>query len=405
MQNDFNDFMGFNFVFGKPKEKRKGTEMRHETGAGVETIANRPGDSAIRLSQKLLRSISSQTSDKSNLLFSPLSIEIVLALLGYAAEGKTRQELISYLGDDSDDLLNEISALAASVADDRAAFVANAIFADDLVIKNLLPPFIATIRKTSATEILPLPDNPKEINDWVRLKTKRMIPSIVSPGERLENLNILNAVAFEASWLDPYYDEYVKDGFFYRQDGSMEKAKFLLGTEERLINNESAIGFLKPYQNCGFSFMALLPKETKSPADYIASLPENALSEMIRGAVGERVIVTMPEFSFDDMHDIKQILQIEGVRSVFEEKTADISNMVSLTGSYVANIKHKAHIEVDRKGTKAAATTMISCCAAGIPPKPRFNIKLDRPFVFAIVHDESGLPLFLGVVNTLKKTE
>jgi len=48
---------------------------------------------------------------------------------------------------------------------------------------------------------------------------------------------------------------------------------------------------------------------------------------------------------------------------------------------------------------------MLACCAFGVPPMPRFEVKLNRPFVFAIVHNESGLPLFLGVVNTLKGIE
>jgi serpin B len=151
--------------------------------------------------------------------------------------------------------------------------------------------------------------------------------------------------------------------------------------------------------------MALLPKETNNPADFIAALPENALADMIHGAVEERVVVTIPAFSFDDVLDIKQMLRKEGIQSVFDANKADISNMVTLPKSYVADIKHKSHIVVDRNGTKAAAATMLACCAFGVPPMPRFEVKLNRPFVFAIVHNESGLPLFLGVVNTLKGIE
>jgi len=77
--------------------------------------------------------------------------------------------------------------------------------------------------------------------------------------------------------------------------------------------------------------------------------------------------------------------------------------LVSLPRSFVANIKHKAHIEVDKNGTKAAAVTLMACSGGAAPSVPRFEVRFDRPFVFAIVHEESGLPLFLGVINTVNK--
>ena len=64
---------------------------------------------------------------------------------------------------------------------------------------------------------------------------------------------------------------------------------------------------------------------------------------------------------------------------------------------------HKAHIELDRKGTKAAAVTaaMLTCgCALVFEDETKY-VTLDRPFVYAIMHNETGLPIFTGVVNKL----
>lgn len=64
------------------------------------------------------------------------------------------------------------------------------------------------------------------------------------------------------------------------------------------------------------------------------------------------------------------------------------------------SIIHKAHFEVDRKGTKAAAVTMGVVCAGCAPMMEDFKtICLDRPFVYAIVHNEMGLPVFAGIMN------
>ena len=64
------------------------------------------------------------------------------------------------------------------------------------------------------------------------------------------------------------------------------------------------------------------------------------------------------------------------------------------------SIIHKAHFEVDRKGTKAAAVIMGVVCAGCAPMMEDFKtICLDRPFVYAIVHNETGLPVFAGIMN------
>ena len=160
---------------------------------------------------------------------------------------------------------------------------------------------------------------------------------------------------------------------------------------------------MKRYKYCGFSFMALLPQKTTDPTEFIASLPNNALANLICSAVNTDVVVAMPEFTFDDTLDLRQILKEDGITSAFDKNTADLSNMIRLPQSYISGIKHKTHIEVDRNGTRAAAVTELVCCAGCWPQELAFEVKLDRPFVFAIVHDETSLPLFIGIVNTLKQ--
>ncbi len=366
------------------------------------TRSNPAVNTILRVSQKLLKITTGDLGSDQNRLISPVSIELILSLLAFASKGKTRDELLGFLGVDSDTFLDDIGALVKMVASDRATSVANAIYADTLTSPFVLPAFISKLKESGATDLLSPDINAVAINRWVNDKTKGMIPSILSPGEKLANLIVLNAIAFEAKWLEEYDDDDICDGIFYRFDGGMEKARFLNSTEDYLVYDDSAIGFLKPYQDCGFSFLGLLSQKTTNPVDFLASLPEDALGNLIRGAARVPVAVTIPEFSFDTTLDIKNLLLGEGVVSVFDENTADISNMLSLPKSYISEIKHKTHVEVDRNGTKAAALTSMFAFAGCLPELPRFEVKLDRPFVFGIVHNGSGVPLFLGVVNTLK---
>ena len=70
---------------------------------------------------------------------------------------------------------------------------------------------------------------------------------------------------------------------------------------------------------------------------------------------------------------------------------------------WISSVLHKTFIEVDREGTRAAAVTAITLdtCSAVAVYNPPMYIVLDRPFVYAIVDNETGLPVFLGCVNEL----
>ena len=109
----------------------------------------------------------------------------------------------------------------------------------------------------------------------------------------------------------------------------------------------------------------------------------------------------------------KEILMKMGMKLPFTED-ADLSGMVAQNGDtsdakispMISRIIHKTHIELDEKGTKAAAATIIEatdgCTSVDAPaPQPK-KVILDRPFIYAIVDNNTGLPIFMGVVDSLE---
>jgi serpin B len=68
----------------------------------------------------------------------------------------------------------------------------------------------------------------------------------------------------------------------------------------------------------------------------------------------------------------------------------------------ISHVIHKAFIAVDKDGTEAAAATaVVMTRALSMPverPKP-LEVRIDRPFAFAIQHVASGACLFLGRVS------
>ena len=69
---------------------------------------------------------------------------------------------------------------------------------------------------------------------------------------------------------------------------------------------------------------------------------------------------------------------------------------------HIDDVLHKTHIDVDESGTEAAAVTAVVMKANAVfPAKPQIikKVYLNRPFVYAIIDTQTGMPLFMGIVN------
>jgi len=165
-------------------------------------------------------------------------------------------------------------------------------------------------------------------------------------------------------------------------------------SEYGYIKNEKLQGFVKPYKGNRYSFMALLPKKIFYD-ELLDCLKDLDFSKLFKEKQNTEVKVDMPEFKHDFSKNLTEHLEKLGMEKIFTP-SADFSPM---TDEWVKaeDIIHKAHIEVDRKGTRAAAVSamfVFTGCAIdfSIP-----YIRLDRPFIYAIINNETGLPVFAGI--------
>ncbi len=172
----------------------------------------------------------------------------------------------------------------------------------------------------------------------------------------------------------------------------------LYSREKKYIENAFYKGFLKPYKGSDYSFMALLPGK-KSSSFMKRALKELDFSGLFREATDTKVDVSIPEFTCDDTIQLTKLLGDMGIKTLFSSR-ADFSPM-SAGPLKMESIIHKAHIEVDKRGTKAAAVTMgfVAGCAPVMEEIKR--VYLNRPFIYAIIHHETGLPVFAGIIDHL----
>ena len=334
-----------------------------------------------------------------NIVYSPFSIIVLLAIAADATNGETSEEILNtvFPGVGHDDINSLIKELQKSIAYDKTFTSANAVILQNEIKDTIVPGYETHLSDAFDGKLFASDDIADEVNTWVREKTNGLIDHVIDESGSDGLLSLINAVAFEAEWEKQYEENDVINLDFRNSDGSVSKVKMLSSDESEYIENEIFTGFAKPYKGSNYYFMALLPKK-----NYLHISDEDLdidFTELFNKREQTEVDTTMPKFNYSFENDLTGICKELGINRVFSEN-ADFSN-ISSEWLKAKSLIHKARIEVDRKGTKAAAATMMFAVAGDAGSFNKKWICLNRPFIYAIIHTETGLPIFTGVVNHL----
>ena len=196
--------------------------------------------------------------------------------------------------------------------------------------------------------------------------------------------------------------EQVHDADFYDIDGNHSTVSMMYSEEYSFLKEEHAVGFIKPYKE-GFDFVALLPDENMDIRDYISQMNGETFLKTIAQANDTIVQTGMPKFKAETQKELAEVLDRMGMHDAFDEKLADFSQMGNCKNGdnlYISRVLHRTKIEVNELGTKAGAATVVEVETMGCLEAVE-NVVLDRPFVYAIIDRENGIPVFIGAADAL----
>ncbi len=245
-----------------------------------------------------------------------------------------------------------------------------------------------------------------DINKWVSKETDEMIPTFLEEIPEDVVMYLINAITFEGEWASQYEDHQVhEDSVFTNSKGEEEKVNMLCEMGYLYVENDRATGFVKYYEGGECLFMAILPKEEGDISEYVKDLTGDEILELYDNKSEGIFYTEMPEFSYEYEVELSEPLKDMGMELPFNTN-ADFSNMATTdTGYlYINRVLHKTYIEVNQAGTRAAAATAVEMTEEGCaePPTIDKEVILNRPFVYAIVNNRTGLPIFMGVVNSVE---
>jgi serpin B len=348
-----------------------------------------------------------------NLIFSPYSIHLALAMTAAGANGDTlkqMQTVLHYPAGDSDipvaagAMMNSLQL--AGIDNGPILKVANALWAQqgfdwnaqyfDSVQKEFHAKF-ATLDFTDAEHAR------QTINDWVASQTEDKIKDLLGEGAiqpHITKLVLTNAVYFKADWVQPFDKNKTRDGDFHAggKPDVVQTPMMHETTRVPIMQNDQLQAIDLPYVGDKLSMLILLPKAVDGLANLESNLDGSMLADIDKQLTPDLVAVSMPKFEFQKKIDMNSVLNGMGMSNAFDPNQADFSGMDGKRDLFISDVVHQAFVAVDEKGTEAAAATGISVGAMAIVVPPN-NFTADHPFVFLIRDKESGLILFMGRVQ------
>lgn len=361
----------------------------------------------VDFSLKLLRA--SMEEDSENVMISPLSVLMALEMTRSGASGETLSEMdtVLYGGLPGAEGKQGTQLFSALCTEKEPLVMADSIWlrtGDGYFVPD--EDFLREAAEDYGAEIYGAPFDQStvaDINRWVERGTNDRVKEILDEISDMTVMYLVNAVAFDGEWQNPYETYQVWERNFYSADGSESLVDMMYGTESRYLSGDGVQGFLKPYKD-GYTFAALLPDEGTTLEEYLSGLDGATFLQTIREWDDTMVEIGLPKFEGETSRELADALKSMGMPTAFDEYAADFSRMGNVAdGSnlYIGRVLHKTYIRVDELGTKAAAATVVAMDAGGAMIVDNKTVILDRPFLYAVVEDETGLPVFVGVVEQL----
>jgi serpin B len=353
-----------------------------------------------------------QTKPGQNVFISPTSISIALSMAYAGSGGPTQQEMAQVLG------YGGYSPAQVDAANKQIQFatqdpsvtlqMANSIWLNQsFTLKDGYQKEMADYYGARAQTLdFTLEQSSQTINRWVSDQTRGKIPTIVSADTiRAAKAVLINAVYFKGNWTYPFDPQFTSPRPFHPQNRAVMMVDMMKksGSYQYIADDQLQVIRL-PYGDQNLSMYVALPAASSDSSDnievFVQNLNQNQWRERLNQMYSQKGTILLPKFKIEYATQLVPSLSAMGMHQAFTDG-ADFSG-ISSTPLKIDQVIHKTFVQVDEKGTEAAAVTAVvmtvGAAAPGSEPPP-FYMEVNRPFFFTIQDDRSGEILFMGTVN------
>lgn len=337
-----------------------------------------------------------------NVVFSPKSVQAILALTANGAKGNTSTEILDAVGYEGlclnavNRANREFAARIGTLDPSVTVRSANALWLPaDLTLRCA---FRNKARKFYDATTGPL--DVDAINGWCDQKTDHLIPKILDQLNGNERMILTNALYFKGQWKSPFEPAFTSDQLFHNASGADTKVPTMHKTEYfgYCDCGDFAVAELL-YGNGSFCIDIILPAEGRNAGEVLADIDDKRWEETLGCIQPTNLALSLPRFEIEFDTRLNDMLQSQGMQQAFTP-AADFSKLCRNEALMVDIVKQKAYVKLDEQGTEAAAVTAVMMTKA-VGPSHTTKFKVDRPFFFVIREVKAGTALFMGKVEEL----
>lgn len=381
-----------------------GTDIKDDVEFGKDDYQNITL-SANALGMQVLPEIEDNTNG--NRFISPTSLYMALAMTYNGADGETKEEIAQVLNTEMEieDMNRANASLLALLNKDRIDMtltVANSMWLNgehemqDEFAENNQDYFNAEIQQIDVTS----GKSVDKINSWVEHATNGKINDMVaSPLDPDLVIILLNAVYFNADWQYAFDKKQTNAAPFYMSDGrNVEKQFMKMEKELEYLKTDKFEAVSLPYGEGEMSMTVFLPSEDITLDDFTLSLSSEKWESWKEKFNEELLTLELPKFALDYEVELNDVLKNLGMATAFQQG-ANFSKIIQEdTELWISLVKQKTFIEVDEKGTEAAAATEVEIVEESASAETKTMV-VNRPFFIAITDEQTGAILFMGSIQ------
>ena len=344
-----------------------------------------------------------------NIFISPAGISTALAMAANGASGETLQSMLDALHlqsmslEEMNGAFAELQSILQNPDPKVELTAANSLWVRQGV--DFKEDFLQRNGDYFAAEVRPLDFNDSgaapAMSRWVEQQTRGKIKGVIQgPIDPLTVLFLINAIYFNGAWSDEFNPALTREIPFELPDGTGKKHPLMFreGSYHYFQGNNFEAVILPYGKNRRIGMTLFLPSPESSLADFYEDLTPETWAEWQLSFKEMRGEVGLPRFKFEYEASLNANLKKLGMESAFDPQRADFSGMRPTPPElFISNVKHKTYVDVNEKGTEAAAVTSVEFKVTSAQ-LDSFSMVIDRPFFFAITDQKTGTILFMGQV-------
>jgi serpin B len=348
-----------------------------------------------------------------NVFFSPISVTYALSMTYAGARGDTAKEMRDALhftlpDDKVHAALDALDLTLASrgkgaMGKDGEAFrlrVVNSVWGEKTTAFEA--PFLDTLAVDygagiNLVDFIGAPDPSRlKINGWVEKETEGRIKDLLGEGsiDPSTKMVLVNAVYFNGAWMHPFTEGATANAPFHAAGGDASVPTMHVADSFSYAKGADFQAIALPYQDPSLELLVVMPDDL---ASFEGSLDAAKLSSIGDALASKEIDLSFPKFKIaGETISLSKALQALGIHHAFAD--ADFSGIQKSGGLAIADVLHKAFVEVDEKGTEAAAATAVVVGDLSISDPP-IKVSIDRPFAIFLRDKPTGTVLFAGHVT------